>query len=269
MAKPSAVYTVLCLLAFQASAGCSDKSAEQAQAPLPPALGVLELPVSLRSGDGAPNDARNVDVNMSEVRVDDKIVLKLDNGKVPAAEQKDGVLPKLKAALQSPPKGRIALAAHASLPYETAALVLSSASAAGMHQLSFKVRKPGGSTDTGWLSVTAFQMAPRTYDEVAMPSVDPHKWDDFAKAWQAMHDACRSSQTGSCPYVENNVATGGDLKIRAVRVGRRRESELLPRGAEPRAARGRGAEAQGHARGPQGGRPAGAQEKERCRAGAG
>jgi biopolymer transport protein ExbD len=216
MLKTAEVHTALAALtpfALAIALGCGGKSAEQEQAPLPPALGVLELPVSLRTGDPAPSDGRKVDVNMTEVRVDDKLVLKLDNGKVPAAEQQDGVLPKLKAALQTPAHARIALHAHASLPYETAALVLNSASSAGMHQLSLQVRKSGGSTDTGWLSISSFQMAPRTYDEVVIQSVDPHKWDDFAKAWQAMHDACRSSQTGICPYVENSVATGGNLKI--------------------------------------------------------
>jgi len=201
------------LLAVQALVACGGKSAEGPAAPLPPALGVLELPVSLRTGDAAPTDTRNVDANMSEIRVDDQIVVKLDNGKPPAAEQQDGVLTKLKATLQSPPHGTVALSTHASLPYETLALILNSASAAGMHKLAFKVRKAGGSTETGWLVATAFQTTARSYDEVAMPSVDPRTWDEFAKLWQTMHDSCRSSKTGSCPYVENSIATGGNLRM--------------------------------------------------------
>jgi hypothetical protein len=132
---------------------------------------------------------------------------------VPAAEQKDGVVPKLVAALQSPARARLALHVHASLPYDTGALALSSASSAGARQLTFRVRKSGTSTETGWLSLSGFQMTPRTDDEVVVQGVEPRKWDEFAKAWQAMHDSCRSSKTGNCPIVENNVAQGGNLKI--------------------------------------------------------
>ncbi|MFI5305906.1 MAG: ExbD/TolR family protein [Polyangiales bacterium] len=213
MSKPAVLSVVLAMLALQAAIGCGGKSAEAPAAPLPPALGVLELPVALRTSDPAPTDSRAVDINMSEVRVDDKVVVKLENGKVPAAEQQDGVMPKLKAALQSPPHGTIALSTHASLPYETLAMVLNSANAAGMHKVALKVRKAGGSTETGWLVASAFQTTPRSYDEVVMQSVDPRTWDEFAKQWQGMHDACRSSKTGSCPYVENSIATGGNVRI--------------------------------------------------------
>jgi biopolymer transport protein ExbD len=208
-----------CSLLFMLSpllavAGCNHEAeaAKAAEAAGPP-LGVLELPVSMRTGDKPPDNARKVEVTASELRVDDQVVLKLEGSRVPAAEQKDGVIPKLSAALANPARGRIALHALAALPYETAALVLNTASAAGMHQLSLRVRKPSGSTETGWLSVDAFQMTPRTYDEVPLQGVEAHTWDEFAAAWQAMHDACRASQTATCPYVESNVAKGGKLKL--------------------------------------------------------
>jgi biopolymer transport protein ExbD len=201
-------------LVLTCALGCSGKSEPApAQEVLGPPLGVLELPVSLRTSDPAPSDARKVEVTMSDIRVDDKLVQKLEGGRVPAADQADGVIPKLKAALQNPARSRIALHAHASLSYETAALVLSSASSAGMQKLSLRVRKSGGSTETGWLAVERFQMTPRTYDEVPLSGVEAHPWDEFAKAWPAMYDACRTSQTASCPYVENNIAQGGNVKV--------------------------------------------------------
>jgi hypothetical protein len=194
--------------------GCGDKSeAKATPESLGPPLSVLELPVSLRTGDPAPSDARKLEITINDMRVDDQLVLKLEGGRVPAAEQKDGVVPKLVAALQNPARARLALHVHASLPYDTAALALSSASSAGVHQLTFRVRKSGVSTDTGWLSLDGFQMTPRTDDEVVVQGVPARKWDDFAKAWQAMHDSCRSSKTGNCPIVENSVAQGGNLKI--------------------------------------------------------
>ena len=200
-----------CLLALLAA--CHGKEEQQAQAPLPPALGVLELPVSLRAGDAAPSDAAKIEVNLSELRANDQVVVKLDSGKVPAAEQQNGIVPKLKAALQSPAHSHLSLAAHASLPYETAALVLNTAASAGIHQLAIQVRKSGGSTQTGWLDPSAFQTTPRSDDEVQIAGVDPRPWDEFANLWQTMHDACRTSQTGSCPYVPEAAAKGGQLKV--------------------------------------------------------
>jgi biopolymer transport protein ExbD len=193
--------------------GCGDKKDEQAQAPLGPALGVLEIPIALRNGDPAPADAHKVEINMTELRVNDQVVVKLDNGKVPAAEVQDGVLPKVKAALASPSRARMSLAVHASLPYETAAQVIHTAVTAGLHQLAFQVRKPGGANELGWLDVNSVQTTPRSDDEVAITSVDPRKWDDFTAQWQAMYDACRGSKTGNCPFVPGAVAQGGNLKI--------------------------------------------------------
>ena len=122
-------------------------------------------------------------------------------------------MPKLKAALETPAHARLALSAHASLPYETAALVLDTAVSAGLHQLSIQVRKPGGANELGWLSASAMQTTPRTDDEVVIANVDPRTWDDFSKQWQGMYDACRGSKTGNCPFVPNSIATGGRLKM--------------------------------------------------------
>lgn len=198
---------------FVALAACGDKSEPETAAPVGPGLGVLELPVSLRSKDAGSSDARKVEAGIGDLRVDDKVLFTLDNGRVPAAEQKDGIVPKLAAALQSPARAKLALHVHSSLPYETAALVLNTAAAAGMHQLAFQVRAPGASTQTGWLAINAFQTTPRTDDDIAFKAVDPRKWDEFTAAWQGIHDACRASQTGSCAYVQGNVAKGGNLKI--------------------------------------------------------
>jgi hypothetical protein len=205
-------HAIVCICV--ALAACGDKQADESAGPPPgPGLGVLELPISLRSKDAAPGDARKVEVGVGDLRVDDKVLFTLENGRVPAAEKKDGVLPKLAAALQSPARAKLALHVHSSLPYESAALVLNTAAAAGMHQVAFQVRPPGATTQTGWLAVNAFQTTPRTDDEVAFKAVDPRKWDEFTGAWQAIHDACRAAQSGSCAYVQGNVAKGGNLKI--------------------------------------------------------
>lgn len=213
MCKPrSLVIGSLCCFLSLAACGGEEKEEAAADGPKVPVLGVLELPVALRTGDAAP-EGRKVDVGLTELRVDDATVLTLDSGKITPADRTGDVAPKLQAALQTPAKNAIVLSAHSGLPYDTIALILSSAHAAGIHDLALAVRKPGGSTDSGFAVLKNFSVTPRTDDEVAIPSVDPRKWDELTAAWQAMHDACRAAETGSCAYVPGEAAKGGNLKI--------------------------------------------------------
>lgn len=212
--KQSFGFSVVGTIVLLFGSGCGDKPEEaQAAAPAAPPLSTLELPVALRSQDAAPANARKVEVSLADVRVDDQVVLALANGNADAAERKDGTLPKLAAALASPARDAATLALHASLSYETAALVLNTVRTAGIRKIAFRVRKPGGSTDTGWLGLTELQTVPRTDDDVPFQSVEGRSWDDFAGAWQAVYDACRGAQTGSCAYVASSIAKGGKLKI--------------------------------------------------------
>jgi biopolymer transport protein ExbD len=192
--------------------GDEEKAEGAAEGPKGPVLGVLELPVSLRTGDGKP-DGRKVDVGLAELRVDDATVLTLESGRITPADRAGDIAPKLKAALETPAKSTLVLSAHSGLPYETIALILSSAHAAGIRDLALAVRKGGGSTESGWLVTKNFSLTPKTDDEVTIPSVQPHTWDEMAAAWQAMHDACRAAETGSCAYVPGEAAKGGNLKI--------------------------------------------------------
>jgi len=192
--------------------GGEEKQEAAAEGPKGPVLGVLELPVALRTGDTAP-DGRKVEVGLTELRVDDKTVLTLDGGKIAPADRSGDVAPKLKEALQTPAKNAILLSAHSGLPYDTIALILSSAHAAGIRDLALSVRKPGGSTESGTAVFKSFTVTPRSDDEVVMASVQPHTWDEMTAAWQTIHDACRGSETGSCAYVPTEPAKGGKLKI--------------------------------------------------------
>ena len=192
--------------------GCGDKPAEEAPKPeAPPALGVLELPVALRTRDAMPSGFRKLEIGLSDMRVDDQVVLGLENGRVAAADRQGDIVPKLKAALTAAPG--VSVRVHSGSAYETAVLALSTASSAGMRKLAFEVRAPGNGTTTGWLTVDAFSVTPRSDDDVKFDGVVPRKWDEFAAAWQGMNDACSRSPTGSCAYVESRVAQGGNLKI--------------------------------------------------------
>jgi len=197
--------------------GCGDKeeaaATDKGALDIGPEVGVLELPVSLRSNDSPPADARKLDASLGGLRVDGQPLLAFESGKVPAAELTGDVIGKLAAALSSGSKKALALTTHASLPYETAAHVLATARKAGFSQLYLQVRKPGGSTTPGYLLVQAFDVTPRTDDEVVLPSVEPRTWDELTASWQALYDACKTAQTGNCAYVPNEPAQGGKLKM--------------------------------------------------------
>src|SRR5262249_4430564 len=135
---------LLALLAAVTGCGGEDIEAEK-----PPLLGVLELPISHRSGGNEPPGAAHVEIAPSEVRVDGETIVTLENGKGPAAEQSGHVLPKLKAKLSG--KSALAISTHAATPYSTLARVLNTGLEAGARTFGFKVRKVGTTKDTGWL----------------------------------------------------------------------------------------------------------------------
>ena len=91
-------------------------------------------------------------------------MIALENGKVKDADVSDEAIPKLAAALQSPPRSTIAMRLQANIPYDTMALVMSTAAKAGMHNAAFQVRGTGESTKTGWLTADGFTMTARADD---------------------------------------------------------------------------------------------------------
>jgi biopolymer transport protein ExbD len=193
--------------------GCGKEEPPPPTGPVVAPIGVLELPVSLRSGDQGPSGNYKLELSPGGIRLEDNALMALDNGNVPADQVQNGIIPTLKAALTGG-RARIALSVNASLPYQTAALVLNTAAAAGIRNASFQVRKPGGAgANIGWMSVDNFAMTAKTDLEVKSASVAPRPWDDFAKSWEPIYDACRGARTGSCAYVQTNVAQGGNLKI--------------------------------------------------------
>jgi hypothetical protein len=102
---------------------------------------------------------------------------------------------------------------HSGVPYETLALILRTAAQAGVREVAFQVRKAGASTESGYMLVKGLQTTPRSDEAVAIAAVDSRNWDEMATQWQAMYDACRTSQTGSCAYVPGTISKGGELKI--------------------------------------------------------
>ena len=183
--------------------------------PSGPIFCVLELTISLLSG-GAAADAQDVVVSPTEVHVGSQPLLTLIPGAWfgPADRQGEQV-PKLAAALGKTPHARLGLTVASAVPYETVALVLATAKAAGVRSVSFKTRPPGGSSTTGWLALDALDVRPKTKSDTAVEFAGMTKkpWSDFTSKWDDVQNACRASPTGSCAFKPEKVADGGDLKI--------------------------------------------------------
>jgi len=232
---PAAVVTLVC---SHLLLGCGQEEPPPTP-PSQPALGPLELPVSLRAADAAPVDYYACEITPGDLRFDGATLLTLAGGRVEPADRDAAGLPALQKRLRASPRPRLAITAHAMGRYETLALVLQSASGAGIRQISLRVRKSGAGAELGWLSPGAFQVTAATPGEMVLANVAPRAWDDFTAAWEAMQAACSSgSQTGGCGSVHSNVAAGGKLKLilRAKGQGLNLEFQRVGLGAQERAA---------------------------------
>ena len=79
----------------------------------------IELPVSLRTGDPAPGNARTIEATDEQLRLDGDPVVALQKGRVAPAEKSGDILPKLDAKLRGTTNTMLALRLQANLPYET------------------------------------------------------------------------------------------------------------------------------------------------------
>ena len=194
---------------------CGGDKPDAQAAPSGPIVGVLELPISLRTTGAAPADFHDVEISPTEVHVAGQPVLNLASGAIVAADRQGTTLPKLSAALAKAPHARLALAVAAAVPYDTVSLVLATAKAAGVRSVAFKVRPHGGGSATGWLALDALDVGPKskTDQAVAFDGLPTRPWSDFSSKWDDVQGACRASPTGSCAFKPTKVAEGGDLKI--------------------------------------------------------
>ena len=196
-------------------------------------LSDMELPVSLRTGDPAPTGAATVEATTEQLRLDGAPVIALDNGKLSPNDKGDGTIPKLESQLRAKSRSVIAMRLQANLPYETVALVLSTAKKAGIHNAAFQVRPIGATQKTGWLDTDGFIMTAKADDVPPIEAVKARGWNDFTAKWQEIHDACRTSPNGNCAYVNDNFAQGGTLKIELLASGRGLNIDFFRRGLTP------------------------------------
>jgi len=227
---------MLCVAALGTSGACSKKADDQPPPGATPenepgrALLDLELPVSLRMFDPTPSGAGQIEATDEQLRLDGQPVIQLERGKVSKSDRSGDIIPKLEARLRSPSRSALALRLQANLPYDTAALILSTAAKAGIHNASFAVREIGGSTKTGWLTVNGFVMSSKAEDLPNIPGVTAPTWNAFTDKWQAIFDGCRTSPNGNCAYVNDNFAQGGTLRTELMASGRGLNVNFFRRG---------------------------------------
>jgi len=188
-------------------AACSTDEVKPEAAPI---VGTLELPIAHRNSDTEPGDAARIEIGTSEIRVGGETVVKLESGKVPAADRAGDVLPKLKEKLAG--KKVLALTVYAASPYATLARVINTGFEAGIHELAFRVRKPGSNTETGWLRLHGGHFVKSADDGQFGDALLP--WDKFANVWEESLDACNAgNRGGDCGYKPMAKATGGKLDM--------------------------------------------------------
>jgi hypothetical protein len=193
-------------------------------------LSDMELPVSLRTGDPAPAGAIAVEATTEQLRIDGAPVLALEKGRVAKADAnfETGVIPKLVDKLKG--KSALALRLQANLPYETTALILSTAAKNGIFNAHFQVRKTGATPQTGWLNASGFVMSSRADDVPPINAAPAQSWDAFTAKWEQVLDGCKTGKTANCAYVDDNFAIGGTLKIELFASGRGVNVDFYRRG---------------------------------------
>lgn len=206
---PFALTCLVSLLGF----ACSKKD-DAAAVPSGPIVGVLDLALSARNSGSAPSDAHEVELAATALNVGGQPVLTLTDGVFAPADRAGDVLPKLKDAFAKSPHAKLAFSVSSSIPYSSAALVLSTAKAANVQSVSFKVRPPGSQTTTGYLTLDNFTVRPKTKndEDVAIAGATPRAWSDFTSQWEAVQTACRSAQSGNCAFKPESIAEGGTLR---------------------------------------------------------
>jgi hypothetical protein len=200
---------VMCLAFTIAAAACT--KGEEVKPEAKPILGVLELPISFRHAGAEPADAARIEIGTSEIRVGGETAIKLENGKVPAAERSGDILPKLKPLLAG--KKVLAISVYAASPYGTLARVINTGFEAGARSLAFKVRKPGSNTEVGWMTLNQSHFTPTSEsgqfgEGVLLP------WEKFTAVWEESLNACQAGMRGGdCGYRPMGKAEGGKLDM--------------------------------------------------------
>jgi hypothetical protein len=220
------------LLLLALACGKSDDAALEAEDSAP-VVGVLELPLSHRSGDPSPTGAARIEISPTVLRLDGRKLLDLSQGNVPEAERPDHIISKLREGLTSGPARNTAeLRMHVNTPYSTMVDILKTAKAANIHRVAFVVRPIQRPTETGFLIVENFRVEPATDEPIRFEGIHQRRWDDFVAAWQEGYAGCRARDYVDCSGYPAVPMTGGDLQIKFFARGSALKAEFTRFGGE-------------------------------------
>jgi hypothetical protein len=202
---------ITCLVGLCVACG---KKEDAAAAPSGPIVGVLDLALSARNSGAAPADAHEVELSSTALNVGGLQVLTLTDGVFAPADRSGDTLPKLKDALAKTPHAKLLFSVSSSIPYSSASLVLSTAKAANVNSVSFKVRPPGSQTTTGFLTLDNYTVRAKTKndEDIAIAGAAARPWSDFTSQWEAVQTGCRAAPSGSCAFKPEKIADGGTLR---------------------------------------------------------
>ncbi len=217
---------------------CDDEE-EVEQESTDPVVGVMELPISLRNSASAPSNAIPIEISPTALRVDRHTVLELSGGEVPDGARNAEILPAVRDAISAGAARRAAeIEMHVNTPWETTALVLGSLKASNINTVAFKVRKPGGVADTGYLVLENYDVQAASADPVEMQGPAQRNWDEFVEVWQPSYEGCRrpdaeqETRYVDCTYKPTLAAPGGKLEMRFFARGSALKAEFNRFGAE-------------------------------------
>lgn len=229
------------LLTALALSACGSSEEAAPPADTTPVVGALELPISRNHQATAPQNAVRIEVTPDTLRLDSREVLALERGRVPAAERSEGVLTRLREALQgAPARSGAALWVNANVPYATLVELLETLAQAGVREVHFAVRR-GAGVETGWMRLARWRVVPAGDAPVTF-SGTPVPWSAFASNWRAVYEACRAGQYIDCDAMPIQAAEGGNLQVDLWARGQGMKVTFLqvdaPPPAAPAAARG-------------------------------
>jgi hypothetical protein len=194
-----------------ASTACGEE-APPPDPELPPLIGGLEVPISLRNDGPTPTNALTVEIGMTALHVDHHALFDMTGGRIPAAEVTPTGISSLLTRVQSlPARGTAALTIYATVPYGTTVRVMQTLLAAGYHDFVFAVRGADGSPTIRWLAMSSPEIAPTEGDVPMEGTVRP--WEDFTSHWSEVYDACRAGHYVDCDGLPSVSAPGGNLQL--------------------------------------------------------
>lgn len=192
---------------------CGGESAPPEEPELPPLVGALEVPISLRTDGATPSNALRIEISPSAMHVDGHALYDLNRGEPPDSELTAQGYTQLRERVASlPARGTAALTIHGIVPYGTFVHVLETLLGAGYHEFAVAVRGTDATqAQIRWMTFSSPEIAPAR-GPVAFAGTE-RPWEDFTTHWAEVYDACRDGHYIDCDGQPTVAAPGGHLQV--------------------------------------------------------